>query len=95
MTTEGLNISNQSGVKKWYVNAERCFAFWAKNRMDCTDCIRVCPFNKPLGSLHDLVRAAIKRTTLFNRYFVWMDGLLGYDERISAARFWETHWERG
>ncbi len=89
MTTEGPNISNHSGVRKWYVNAERCFAFWAKNRMDCTDCIRVCPFNKPLGLLHDLVRAVIKKTTLFNRYFVWLDGLLGYDKRISAARFWD------
>jgi reductive dehalogenase len=91
MTSEGPNISNQSGVRKWYVNAERCFAFWAKNRMDCTDCIRVCPFNKPPGLLHDLVRAVIRKTTLFNRSFIWMDGLLGYDERISAARFWGTH----
>jgi len=90
MTSEGPNISNQSGVRKWYVNAERCFAFWAKNRMDCTDCIRVCPFNKPLGLLHDLVRAVIRKTTLFNRPFIWMDGLLGYDERILAARFWDT-----
>jgi reductive dehalogenase len=91
MTTEGPNISNQSGVRKWYVNAERCFAFWAKNRMDCTDCIRVCPFNKPPGLLHDLVRAVIRKTTLFNRSFVWLDGLLGYDERISAGRFWDSH----
>jgi epoxyqueuosine reductase len=91
MTIDGPNISNQSGVRKWYVNAERCFAFWAKNRMDCTDCIRVCPFNKPPGLLHDLVRAVIRKTTLFNRSFVWMDGLLGYDERIPAARFWGTH----
>jgi reductive dehalogenase len=90
MTSEGPNISNQSGVRKWYVNAERCFAFWAKNRMDCTDCIRVCPFNKPRGLLHDLVRAVIRRTTLFNRPFIWMDGLLGYDERIPAVRFWDT-----
>jgi epoxyqueuosine reductase len=90
MTEEGPNLSNHSGVRKWYVNAERCFAFWAKNRMDCTDCIRVCPFNKPSGFLHDLVRAVIKRTPLFNRTFVWMDKLLGYDKRISAAKFWAS-----
>ena len=59
--------------------------------MDCTDCIRVCPFNKSLGLLHDLVRAVIRKTTLFNRSFVWVDGLLGYDERIPAAKFWDTY----
>ena len=90
MTTEGPNISSQSGVRKWYVNAERCFSFWAKNRMDCTDCIRVCPFNKPRGALHGLARAVIRKTTLFNRLFVWMDDLLRYDRRLSAGRFWNS-----
>ena len=91
MTTEGPNVSNQSGVRKWYVNAERCFAFWAKNRMDCTDCIRVCPFNKPPGVLHDLTRAVIRKTTLFNRLFVWMDDLFRYDRRLPAEKFWDSH----
>ena len=88
MTTEGPNISNHSGVRKWYINAERCFAIWAKNRMDCTDCIRVCPFNKAPGTLHDIVRAVIRRGTLFNRFFVWMDGVLRYDRRLPANGFW-------
>jgi reductive dehalogenase len=88
MTTEGPNVSSHNGPQKWYVNGERCYAFWAKNRMDCTDCIRVCPFNKPSGWHHDLVRATIKRTTLFNRSFVWMDDLFGYHRRWNPARFW-------
>jgi len=41
----GYNISNQSGVLKWYVDAKSVF-IWAKNRMDCIICIRTCPFNK-------------------------------------------------
>jgi len=89
MTTEGPNICNHSGVEKWYVNAERCFAYWAKNRMDCTDCIRVCPFNKPPGVLHDFARAVIGKTTLFNRGMVWMDDLLRYDRRLPAEKFWD------
>ena len=90
MTTEGPNICNHSGIEKWYVNAERCYATWAKNRMDCTECIRVCPFNKRPGIHHDLVRAVIKRTSLFNRAFVWMDNLLGYDKRVPAKQFWDV-----
>ncbi|MGQ9646508.1 MAG: reductive dehalogenase [Thermodesulfobacteriota bacterium] len=88
MTTEGPNICNQSGVLKWYVDGEKCYSFWAKNRMDCVNCIRVCPFNKAPGFIHDAVRAVIKKTTLFNSLFDWIDTLLGYDRPISAKHFW-------
>jgi len=89
MTTEGPNISSHSGVLKWYVNAEKCFAFWGKNRLDCANCIRVCPFNKAPGMIHDAVRSVIRKTTLFNRSFVWMDSLVGYDSPHPANSFWD------
>jgi reductive dehalogenase len=89
MTDEGPNISNHSGVRKWYVNGERCFAFWAKNGSDCATCIRVCPYNKPPGAVHDAVRAVTRRTTLFNRFFVWIDTVLGYDTPLPPERFWD------
>jgi reductive dehalogenase len=88
MTGEGHNISNQSGTLKWYVNAEKCFAFWAKNRSDCANCIRVCPFNKPKGIIHDMTRGIIRRTTLFNRFLLWMDDLFGYEKPIHPEKFW-------
>lgn len=91
MTTEGPNISNQSGVLKWYVDAEKCFSFWAKNRMDCSICIRVCPFNKAEGLIHDVIRAVIKRTTFLNHLFTQMDGILGYDKIVPAKKFWDSH----
>ena len=91
MTTEGPNISNHSGVLKWYVNAEKCFAFWGKNRMNCSNCISVCPFNKPAGIVHDALRAVIQRTTLFNRLFTWMDGFLGYGKIYPAKKFWDSY----
>jgi ferredoxin len=89
MTTEGHNISNQSGILKWYVNAEKCFAFWAKNRSDCANCIRVCPFNKPSGVIHDLSRAIIRKTPLLNRFLLRIDDTLGYDKPFPAEKFWE------
>jgi reductive dehalogenase len=90
VTTEGPNISNQSGVLKWYVDAEKCYGFWARQRMDCTTCIRVCPFNKAPGMIHDTVRAVIKKTSLLNRCFVWMDSLMGYDRPYPAGKFWDS-----
>lgn len=89
MTTEGHNISNQSGILKWYVNAEKCFAFWAKNRSDCANCIRVCPFNKPSGVIHDLSRAIIRKTPLLNRFLLRIDDILGYDKPFPVEKFWE------
>lgn len=90
MTTEGPNISSHSGVLKWYIDAEKCYPFWAKNRMSCSNCVRVCPFNKGPGIIHDSARAFIRNTTFFNRLFVWLDGLLGYGKNVSAKKFWDS-----
>jgi len=42
---EPPNISNNSGVKKFYVNVEKCFEFWIENSSDCGNCIAACPFS--------------------------------------------------
>jgi epoxyqueuosine reductase len=90
MTTEGPTISNQHGVRKWYINPEKCYKFWCQNRMDCANCVRICVFNKPEGILHNVIRATIRRTTIFNRLFLWGDSFLGYDKPWPAERFWES-----
>ncbi len=41
---KGETISNNPGVKKYYINPEKCFEFWAENTSDCSKCITVCPF---------------------------------------------------
>lgn len=92
MTIKGQNISNQSGTQKWYVNAEKCFAFWAKNRSDCANCIRVCPFNKPHGMIHDFSRLLVrKKSPHFNRFLIWVDDILGYDKAVAAESFWDAY----
>jgi len=37
--------SNNPGVLKWYVNVELCYLFWCENGIDCSTCIKVCPYN--------------------------------------------------
>jgi len=37
--------SNNPGVLKWYVNVELCYLFWHENGIDCSTCIKVCPYN--------------------------------------------------
>ena len=88
-TTKALNISNNPGVLKWPINAEQCFKYWVSNRLDCANCIRVCPFNKEEGWLHDLVRVGVKRASWLNRLFVWFDDVLGYGKQLDPATIWD------
>ena len=70
---------NNSGVRKWQIDAQKCLAFWVKNgTAGCANCIRSCPWNKPPGWMHRLVRTGIKAVPALNPVFVRVDGLLGY-----------------
>ena len=88
---EGTSLSSFSGVKKWYIDPERCFMYWVKNWMDCNNCVMVCPFNKPPGILHDTVRYLIRHAPALNRAMVWMDDRLGYGRgrKRHEKGFWE------
>ncbi|MFC1639472.1 reductive dehalogenase [Gemmatimonadota bacterium] len=91
-TTFGPSKSNHSGVRKWYIDPEKCFKFWVDNWMDCNNCVKVCPFNKPPGTMHDIVRYCVRKLPSLNRLWVWMDDLFGYGKPMSTEEkdFWET-----
>ena len=88
-TTDINNISNREGLCRWPINAEKCLNFWTANGGSCVNCIRVCPFNKPPGLLHDSVRWGIKNAPWLNHLFLWGDDLLGYGRKMDADRFWD------
>jgi len=50
--------------------------------------IRVCPFNKPQGLLHDAVRGVIRRFPRFHPLIVKADDWLGYGKKTGAEMFW-------
>ena len=85
--TEPNNISNAEGELKWPINAEKCLGFWSLNEGSCMNCIRVCPFNKPKGWLHTMVRWFIKHTTWLDSFIVKMDDLVGYGKQKKHV-FW-------
>ena len=91
-TTVGPTLSNHSGVRKWYIDPEKCFKFWVDNWMDCDNCVKVCPFNKPPGTMHDVVRYFVRKLPSLNRTWAWMDDLFGYGRALSNEdkNFWET-----
>jgi epoxyqueuosine reductase len=88
-TTQAPTISNNPGVLKWVINPEQCFKWWGANGADCSNCIRVCPFNQETGLQHDLVRGVIKRTPRFNRLFLWLDGVFGYGRQFHPTSVWD------
>ena len=83
--SEAITASNNSGILKWMINPEQCYRFWGANRTDCSNCIRVCPFNQRPGWHHDLVRYFIKHVPWSNAFFLWFHGLLNYDNQVSPT----------
>jgi epoxyqueuosine reductase len=87
-TDQPLNMSTNTGVLKWPVNAEKCLAAWGKTGSNCAVCIRVCPFNKLPGPLHDMARWGIQHTPWLDPLFIRADDLLGYHKQLSPQEFW-------
>lgn len=40
-----ISKSNNAGALKWYVDVEQCYLYWCDNGVDCSTCIKVCPYN--------------------------------------------------
>jgi epoxyqueuosine reductase len=81
------SISCLSGVKKWTVDPEKCFKFWAAQGTDCSICIRVCPYNKDFSKpLHRLGRSLA--ATHFRGPLIWLDKKLGYGRREKPGLWW-------
>jgi len=49
-TMKGYNENNNPGVKKWYIQAEKCLKFWIDNGSPCAVCVAVCPYTEGFDS---------------------------------------------
>ena len=88
-TTSGPTIANNNRVVKWYINAEKCFGFWAKNGCECGNCIRVCPWNKDFSHWwHRMTFHVIKNLPLMDRLIVSMDNWFGYGKKMHPEKWW-------
>ena len=89
MTTEVPTVSNNPGVLKWPINPEQCYRYWGANHTECSNCIRVCPYNQKEGWHHDLVRAITRRTTIMNPLFIKLHKVFGYDKQAPPESIWD------
>jgi reductive dehalogenase len=87
-TDKAINLSTNPGVMKWPVDGEKCFISWTREGSSCGMCIKVCPFNKPQGLIHDAARIVVHaKSGLMDRAMVQMDDVLGYGNRKPEFEF--------
>lgn len=89
-TAEVSSISNNPGVMKWPLSAEKCREYWTAVGTNCGICIRVCPFNKSRHWLHDATRWLIKHAPWVDRTVAWLDDRLGYGKYSGPGIFWKA-----
>ena len=82
-TDRPIDIGTNPGLLKWPVHSEKCLSWWYKSgTTGCTNCIRVCPYNKPPGLLHTIVKGILKRTSLFDGIMLKGDDIMGYGKQV-------------
>jgi reductive dehalogenase len=52
--------SNNTGIRRWAVNHDKCYCFWVENGASCSTCIAACPYTP---RAHDRRRAPANRPT--------------------------------
>jgi len=93
-STKRHNISNIKGVRKWTVDGEKCFAYWAKQNTDCAICIRVCPYNRDLTSWHGRLWRRVAGWTAINApslvgILLRLEDKLGRGKRLKPSAWWQ------
>lgn len=87
-STKTHNQSNIKGIKKWTVDGEKCFNYWAAQNSDCSICIRVCPYNKDYSHWWFQVARWLAGTR-FRQLMLTLDVKLGYGKRMPPKLWWQ------
>ncbi|MEC8999438.1 MAG: reductive dehalogenase [Actinomycetota bacterium] len=82
-----LNRSSIGGVRKWSVDGEKCFSYWAQIANDCMICMRVCPYNKDFSRLRHQIGRRLAATRL-RGLMLWLEDRIGYGKRLRPRDWW-------
>jgi reductive dehalogenase len=81
---------SNGGFLQWQVDHDRCKHYQAKVGTNCGICLKTCPYNKPAGIGHWLVKSTIATTSALNRLLLMGDDLAGYGRHGDKNSFWEA-----
>ncbi|MHA1828281.1 MAG: reductive dehalogenase [Candidatus Heimdallarchaeaceae archaeon] len=83
------SVSNNPGIKKWYVNVETCYLYWTENGCDCSRCIADCEYNHVFTLPHRIVNWLVENVPILNPIWPIVGKILGYGGNKSAKKFWK------
>ena len=84
------NFSSLKRIKKWTVDAEKCFKFWVGMNTDCAICIRVCPYNKDYSKWWNRLGIRLAGSPL-RRIMLWLDNIFGFANRVKPNEWWQNN----
>lgn len=73
------------GVKKWKLNEEACYDYWARVGTDCGICMAICPFSRPNSYFHKIVRRVVAYSPIAKALFPHLDNLI-YGKKWRSRR---------
>ncbi len=79
-----------NGYETWHFDAGQCSKYRTTNPHGsaCGRCIKVCPWNKPKGWIHDIVRWMVKKAPFLDKFIVKMDDVWGYGKQDKRYKWW-------
>ena len=91
--SKSISMGNKvmkNGYENWEFDVETCTKFRMGNPhgVACGKCIKVCPWNKPEGWTHDLVRRMVNHTRMMNSFIIKMDDVWGYGKPDKDKQWW-------
>jgi len=80
----------QNGYETWEFKHDTCGKYRIGNKKGsmCGRCIKVCPWNKPEGLSHDLVRWVVRHAPALDGAIAKMDDVWGYGKTESRKKWW-------
>ena len=82
-----FNRSNVAGVKKWTIDGEKCFSYWAKINTDCAVCVRVCPFTRDYTKIRNQLWLRLAHSPL-RKLALILDQKQRRGKRVSSRDWW-------
>ncbi len=61
------------GALRWRIKDDVCFRYWTVTGTDCGRCMALCPYAYPDSPVHNLVRWAVRRSSVARRAVIRLD----------------------
>jgi len=85
---EEQNRSTIKGIKKWSADCEKCFGYWAKMKIDCAICMRVCPYNRDYSKRSARLMRRLMGSPL-RRLAHWINRRSTHGDRRVPKEWWQ------